>query len=365
MLYNNHQHQKNRIVELLVAITLIVNATKKMKDIHKSTITMFLCTVSFFHLHAQQTAEKFIQETRYLLYLPEGYLNDTITKWPMIIFMHGSGESGDDIEKVKAHGPPKLIAQGKKFPFIIVSPQASNASSGFQAEVIKGMLTDLKKKYRVDEDRVYLTGLSMGGYGTWEVAEKHPEEFAAIAPICGGGDADRVWRLRHIPVWCFHGAKDDVVPLAASKVMVDSLKKYSKNVRFTVYPDANHNSWEATYNNDSLYTWFLSQKRFKNSRFSLQQNMLKEFTGMYVARGMDTIRIETENDKLMVSIGNYKTEIVPGSDTSFFVAQDPFTEAIIFKNTKGKVAGFWVYDWTSRNLYNKVADDKTKIKKEP
>lgn len=335
-----------------------------MKNLNYKQITIILsCLLLAIQLTAQQTAEKFIQETRYLLYLPDGYLSDTTKKWPMIVFLHGSGESGDNLEKVKVHGPPKLIEQGKKFPFIIVSPQQLDASAGFQAEVLKGMIVDLKKKYRVDEDRVYLTGLSMGGYGTWDLAEKHPEEFAAIAPICGGGDAGKVWKLRHMPVWCFHGAKDDVVNITASQIMIDSLKKYNNNVRFTIYPDANHNSWEATYNNDSLYTWFLSQKRFKNIRFPLPQSILTEFTGIYAARGRDTIRIETKNDKLMVSIGAYKTEVIPASDTRFFMAEDPITEAIFFRNKKGEVAGFWVYDWTNKNLYHRVGGkEKTKKK---
>jgi dienelactone hydrolase len=316
-------------------------------------------------LTAQQTPQKFIQETKYLFYLPDGYANDTLTKWPLILFLHGSGESGDDLNKVKVHGPPKLVEQGKKFPFIIVSPQAADVSAAFRAEVLHGLLTDLKKKYRVDEDRVYLTGLSMGGYATWDIAQKHPEDFAAIAPICGGGDADKTWRLRHIPVWCFHGAKDDVVPVAASQLMVDSLKKYSTNVRFTIYPNANHNSWEETYNNDSLYTWFLSQKRFKNARVVLPQNLLKEYTGTYAAKGMDTIRIGMENNKLMAAIGTYKTEIIPGSGNGFFIAEDPFTEAIFFKNPKGSIAGFWVYDWSGKNLYHKIRNTETLIKKKP
>ena len=128
---------------------------------------MLLLSVSFNFAKAQQTAEKFVQETQYLLYLPDGYLNDTIKKWPLLIFLHGSGESGIELNKVKVNGPPELIEQGKKFPFIVVSPQAP-PNTGWKAEVLKGMLDDLKRKYRVDKDRVYLTGLSMGGFGTWD-----------------------------------------------------------------------------------------------------------------------------------------------------------------------------------------------------
>ena len=333
------------------------------KLVHKIIIITVLSFLFVLYCKAQQTAQKFVQETQYLLYLPEGYANDTVTKWPLILFLHGSGESGDDVEKVKVNGPPKLIAQGKKFPFIVVSPQAADARVAFEAEVMKGLLTDLKKKYRVDDDRGYVTGLSMGGYSTWDLAQKHPEEFAAIAPICGGGDADKVWKLRHIAVWCFHGAKDDAVPIAASQQMVDALKKYNANVRFTVYPNANHNSWDETYNNDSLYTWFLSQKRFKNTRVSLPQNMLKEYPGIYAANGMDTITIIIENDKLLAGFGDNKIEFIPGQNNRFFIAEDPVTEAIFFKDKKGKTAGFWVYDWTNKNLYNRVAESKTKIKR--
>src|ERR1700712_525038 len=152
---------------------------------------------------AQQTAQKFIQETQYLLSLPEGYDADTTRRWPLMIFLHGSGESGNDLEKVKAHGPPKLIAAGKKFPFIVISPQAADESFGWEAETLFRLLLSIKQAYRVDEERIYLTGLSMGGFGTWALALKHPQEFAAIAPVCGGGDTTDSWKLRNIPVWCF------------------------------------------------------------------------------------------------------------------------------------------------------------------
>ena len=137
----------------------------------KKMILICFLVVSISSAKAQQTAEAFVLETKYLLYLPEGYANDTIQKWPLLIFLHGSGESGADLEKVKVHGPPKLIEQGKKFPFIVVSPQAP-PQTGWKVEVLKSMLDDLKKKYQVDRDRVYLTGLSMGGFGTWNFSFK-------------------------------------------------------------------------------------------------------------------------------------------------------------------------------------------------
>jgi len=300
---------------------------------------------------AQQTAQKYVQETQYLLYLPDGYANDTTTKWPLLIFLHGSGESGTDLAKVKVHGPPKLIEQGKKFPFIVVSPQAP-PQTGWQVEVIKGMLTDLKKKYRVDNDRVYLTGLSMGGFGTWNMAEKFPDEFAAIAPICGGGDADKIWQLRHMPVWCFHGAKDDVVPPSSSIKMVDSLKKYNANVKFTLYPEANHNSWEVTYNNDSLYSWLLEQKKFRYQQVTMDSVVLKKYEGNYVNPQNDTVQITMENNRLFAKPRNQSIELKPSSATNFFINENSIVEISFSGVKKGMVDGFTLF-----------ADDKVWFRK--
>jgi predicted peptidase len=205
-----------------------------------------------------------VVKANYLLYLPKEYGKDTAKKWPLILFLHGSGESGDDIEKVKVHGPPKVVAAGKEFPFIIVSPQAPTPRVGWQVETLNTLLDDVIQKYSVDEDRVYLTGLSMGGFGTWALASANPERFAAIAPICGGGDPFRARRLRNLPIWVFHGAKDPTVPVKMSEDMVDALKKAgATEVKFTVYPDAGHDSWTATYDNPELYTWFLEHTRKK------------------------------------------------------------------------------------------------------
>src|SRR5437868_3893266 len=142
----------------------------------KKLLLVTTFTVSLIFPKAQQTAEKYVQITQYLLYLPDGYATDTAKRWPLMIFLHGSGEAGTDLNKVKAWGPPKLIEAGKKFPFIIVSPQAP-PNTGWAVEVLRAMLNDLKQKYRVDNDRVYLTGLSMGGFGTWNYSEKFPDDL--------------------------------------------------------------------------------------------------------------------------------------------------------------------------------------------
>lgn len=203
-------------------------------------------------------------EANYLLYLPEGY--DTPGKqWPLLLFLHGAGERGDDLSKVEVHGPPKLIAEGKKdFPFVVISPQCPEDawwSDGPQIDTLNALLDHITAKYRIDEDRIYVTGLSMGGFGTWRLACEYPDRFAAIAPICGGGEPYRVHKIAHLPVWVFHGAKDEVVPIQASQLMVDALKKAEGNVEFTVYPEAGHDSWTETYNNPALYDWFLKHTR--------------------------------------------------------------------------------------------------------
>ena len=179
------------------------------------------------------------------------------------MFLHGIGECGEDLQKVKTHGPPKLVEQGKEFPFILVSPQCPEGS-WWSDNVLDGLLKELEEKYNVDKNRIYVTGLSMGGYGTWSLAMEYPHRFAAIAPVCGGGNVRTVCKLKDMPIWVFHGAKDNVVPIAESQKLVDALKKCGNDVKFTIYPEANHDSWTETYKNPELYKWLLSHSLKKN-----------------------------------------------------------------------------------------------------
>jgi predicted peptidase len=196
----------------------------------------------------------------YLLYLPEAY--EQKGPWPLLLFLHGAGERGTDLAQVKLHGPPKLIAAGKSFPFIVVSPQCPPRRSwSSQVVELSALLDDIVARYKVDRDRVYVTGLSMGGFGTWALAAYTPERFAAIMPICGGGEVSYTRLLTDLPVWAFHGAKDPAVPLRRSQEMIDALKKRNAPARLTIYPDALHDSWTATYNNPEVYAWLLLQKR--------------------------------------------------------------------------------------------------------
>jgi predicted peptidase len=219
---------------------------------------------------SEQMFQKEITKTvalRYLLYLPKGYGENKDQKWPVILFLHGAGERGDNLELVKKHGPPKLIEQGKEFPFIIVSPQCPMKMWWTEMlDSLVALLDDVQSRYAVDPNRVYLTGLSMGGFGSWALGCRHPERFAAIAPICGGGDWFLAERLKNVPVWAFHGAKDPVVPLRESTEMVDALKRVGGDAQLTVYPEAQHDSWTETYNDPKLYEWFLSHRKNAGSK---------------------------------------------------------------------------------------------------
>ncbi len=211
---------------------------------------------------AEQQFQKQITRTvqgRYLLYLPPEY-EDSDQDWPLLLFLHGAGERGDDLELVKRHGPPKLIEEGRNFPFIVVSPQ-SPPNQGWDPQSLHALLDEVIASHRVDESRIYLTGLSMGGYGTWSLALSDPGRFAAIAPICGGGAAYMACALKDTPVWVFHGALDEVVPIKQSTDMVRALQRCDGNVRFTVYPMAGHDSWTETYENPELYEWMLQHRR--------------------------------------------------------------------------------------------------------
>ncbi|MFO1451687.1 MAG: prolyl oligopeptidase family serine peptidase [Opitutaceae bacterium] len=196
----------------------------------------------------------------YLLALPDGYADSSTTRWPLVVFLHGSGERGDKLEVVKKHGLPKLIAAGKSFPAVVVSPQCP-ADEGWRAAALEAWIDDLVRRMRIDPDRIYLTGLSMGGAGTWELAMRRPRTYAAIIPICGFGNPERAKALVNLPIWVFHGAKDNAVPLKASEALVDAIKAAGGKPRFTVYPEAEHDSWTETYANDEIYRWLFAQRR--------------------------------------------------------------------------------------------------------
>ena len=196
----------------------------------------------------------------YLLYLPPAY-NGSEENWPLLLFLHGAGERGVDLEQVKVHGPPKMIAQGRDFPFVVISPQCPE-DMWWSIDALHALLDEVVETHRIDKSRIYVTGLSMGGYGSWGLAYTYPETFAAVVPICGGGEPEKAPLMKEIPTWVFHGAKDEIVPLVRSQEMVDALEEAGGNVRFTVYPEAGHvGAWENAYGDPELCEWLEEQKK--------------------------------------------------------------------------------------------------------
>lgn len=230
---------------LLIFYLLVLMASTSIAQKGNQTVLNFTKEISV------------ILSANYLLYLPKEYSTNE-EYFPLVLFLHGAGERGTDLEKVKIHGLPKLINEGKDFPFIVVSPQCSE-NKIWDTEILSALLDEIESNYRVDKNRIYVTGLSMGGNGTWSIALAEPERFAAIAPVCGWSLPSDACLLKAIPIWVFHGAKDNVIPLRCSEVMVERLKSCGSDIKFTVYPGANHNSWTETYNNEELYKWFLEQ----------------------------------------------------------------------------------------------------------
>ena len=216
---------------------------------------------------------------KYLLSLPRDYRAAPRRRWPLLLFLHGAGERGDDVWSVARHGPPKLVrgeglsareraaARILTRHFILVSPQCPK-HDWWDTEALLALIDEIEASHRVDHARVGVTGRSMGGYATWSLGTAYPERFAAMAPVCGGGEFTSAYRsnihkrdaLRRLPAWAFHGAKDPAVPLAESERMIALLKHLEvAEPRFTVYPEAAHDAWTEAYGTAGLFRWFLEQ----------------------------------------------------------------------------------------------------------
>jgi len=239
---------------------------------------------------------------RYLISLPPNY-SLTNTSYPLLIFMHGKSECGDEIERTKRCGIPRLIQvydkwrngtlskedlmtkdfkpqpsnfnidpalkppkkvnlEAAKFlaeNFITITPQAGNFE--FEPDLMMGLIEEIEQKYRVDSNKISLTGLSYGGYYTYDIAIAYPEKFAALVPICGASAKMDLKLIKNIPTWIFHGEKDEAMPIKYAKDIYDKMNKLGCNVQFTVFPDAYHDSFTQTYNKLDLYQWLISQKK--------------------------------------------------------------------------------------------------------
>ncbi len=201
----------------------------------------------------------------YQLFIPhslsEQRAGGDVRMWPLMIFLHGSGERGDDIAKVKVHGPPKHADRNRHFPFILISPLLPS-DKDWDIVKLERILNHALMTLPVDPDRVYLTGLSRGGHATWRWGAAAPGRFAALAPVAGRGDPSAACELKDMPVWAFHGDRDDVVEPEGSFAMARAIRACGGGEgRLTIYPDLGHNSWDPAYSDPTLYLWLLSQRR--------------------------------------------------------------------------------------------------------
>ena len=200
----------------------------------------------------------------FLLYLPSGYARSR-SKYPLLLFLHGAGERGDDIKQVKLHGPPKEIENGREFPFIVVSPQCP-AYCTWNEHMLTGLLDHIESKYRVDKRRVYVTGLSMGGFGAYRLLAQPPKRFAAAVIICGAADLRLAPKLKGVPIWAFHGTEDRSVLFEEGKKIADAAKKEGAKIKFTPITGGQHNIWTDLYAGAEIYEWLMQHRLSTSSR---------------------------------------------------------------------------------------------------
>lgn len=221
-------------------------------------ICLFTATLSP-DIHAQTTG-KSREKYPYLLYLPKQY-NATKATFPVVIYLHGGSQRGQDLSKLKVYGLPSLVDKGRDFPFIIVSPQCPDGKFWSTDNWFDLLYDELTTKYRVDKKRIYLTGISMGGYGAWQTAVAYPDKFAALMPLCGGcDDSTQICRVKHIPIWTFHGTADDLIPFSETERLVKRLDACRGKVKFTRLENEGHQI-QYVYEDNALYAWLLKQHK--------------------------------------------------------------------------------------------------------
>ena len=230
---------------------------------------IFIFDFTYGEGNMKETSQSFKKSSQgevdlnYLLYFPDEY-ESSRKNYPLVLFLHGAGERGDDLEKIKIHGIPKRITEGEVFPFICIAPQCPEEGYWDRPEYVSSLIAlvnEVEVQHRVDSNRIYGTGLSMGGLGTLAMAIKEPNLFSAVIPICGGADMENIHRLDNLPIWLFHGDRDDVIPLDNSILIYQALRSRNQHILLTVYGDVYHDSWSQTYEDEAIYEWLLKYKK--------------------------------------------------------------------------------------------------------
>lgn len=231
-----------------------------MKFINKKTVLLsvvLLVLVSAVYFLPRMINQ--LSYPKYLVHVPEKM--PASGKYPLLLYLHGSGIRGNDLSKLEDSGPRPFL-MNNDYPFVLVSPLCKEHDS-WHSKYLLDLLDSIETKLPIDRDRVYVTGLSMGGTGAWHLAQDAPGRFAAIAPICGRSDYDLalLMRMKDVPVWAFHGKLDDIIPYEESERLVNKLKEEGADVKFTLYPDLGHDCYDAAYKDPELYAWLLTKSR--------------------------------------------------------------------------------------------------------
>jgi len=195
----------------------------------------------------------------YLLSVPKNYSEKR--KWPLLLYLHGASLRGNNLQQLKRYGPPALIARGKELPLIVLSPQCPAGQNWNNSEQLIQLLDHVLAQLDVDTDRIYLSGVSLGGAGAWKLALDYPERFAAVAPICGFGDAELADKLSGVPIWAFHGAKDKIVPVSSTDRLIEAIRKAGGSPKYTRYTNDGHYIVSKVYGKEPLFEWLLEQRR--------------------------------------------------------------------------------------------------------
>lgn len=226
-----------------------------MKKVTLLFLLVFITTNSFSQLKPFQTSTVRNEKMQFFLYTPK----QDQEKYPLVVFLHGGGQSGNEIDSVRTHGLPKLITEGRDFPFYVFAPQNPYKNGLWDDRLIDKMVDNLIDSLKIDTDRIYLTGLSRGGYGVWSMAINHPQKYAAMISVCAATIPMTYLNSRTaLPVWFFHGKKDNIVSVQQTIEAYDKLKTLNPDVKITIYPEANHDSWTKAFENDEVYEWLLT-----------------------------------------------------------------------------------------------------------
>jgi predicted peptidase len=220
------------------------------------------------------------EKLNYRLMIPQGYSAQGETRYPLVLFLHGAGERGDDNKKTLVHATSDFAKSKnrEKYPCFVVVPQCPDekkwvevdwtinhheipAEESISLRLTRELLASLHKNFRIDEQRRYVTGLSMGGYGTWDMIARTPKYFAAAAPICGGADEATADRVTHLPIWAFHGDQDTAVKPERSRRMLAAIEKAGGKPKYTEYAGVGHDSWTQTYADPKFMEWLFAQSR--------------------------------------------------------------------------------------------------------